>query len=113
MNVGIKRVEGMPYGVSPIVLPGLTYVYNHEVLDKVGEDSSFEGHGIKGGLPLIKQLGNGDRTLYMPDETEDIGLRVLCRNGDLYLYAWYRVLAYSYGGAGRVNFAPQGRASKK
>jgi hypothetical protein len=112
VNAGIKRADGMPYGVCPIVLPGLTQVYTHEVLDKVGEDLNFEGYGFKGGLPLIKQLEKGDRTLYLPDETENIGLRVLCRYRDLDLDAGDRGLSYA-DEAGRVSFAPQGLASKK
>jgi len=109
VNAGAEVDSSMPHGVKPIVLPGLTQVYQHEVLEKVGEDSSFDGYGLNGGLPLINQLGSGGRTLYMPDETEDIGLRVLYRDGDLSLFARGRDLAYSCGG-GRVNFAPQGRA---
>src|SRR3989344_1659974 len=112
VNSGIKRMDGMPYGVCPIILPGLTQVYTHEVLDKVGEDFNFEGYGLKGGLPIVKQLEKGDRTLYMPSETQDIGLRVLFRYGGLDLNARDWDLAGSYG-AGRVSFAPQGRSPKK
>jgi len=109
VNPGVEKDNGSNYGVKPIVLPGLTQVYTHEVLSKVGEDPNFDGYGLNGGLPLINQLGNGSRTLYMPDETEDIGLRVLYRNRVLVLYAWDRDLAGG-NGFGRVNFAPQARA---
>jgi len=108
VNAGGEVDADMPHGVRPIILPGLTQVYQHEVLEKVGEDSSFDGYGLNGGLPLINQLGSGGRTLYMPDETEDIGLRVLYRGWILVLVAWGRNLAYSVD-YGRVNFAPQGR----
>src|SRR3989344_5580694 len=82
------------------------------IIDKVGEDFNFEGYGLNGGLPIVKQLEKGDRTLYLPDETENIGLRVLYRNWDLDLNARYWDLANS-NVAGRVSFAPQGRSPKK
>jgi len=109
VNPGIEKDSGSNYGVKPIILPGLTQVYTHESLSKVGEDSNFDGHGLNGGLPLLNQLGKGNRTLYMPDETEDIGLRVLYRDWDLDLDAGSRGLADD-DGFGRVNFAPQARA---
>ncbi len=111
VSPGLEVDSSMPHGVKPIVLPGVTQAYAHEVLEKVGEDPNFEGYGLKGGLPLIKQLDNGDRTLYMPDETEDIGVRVLVRGRYSDLYARGRGLVDSYAD-GRVNFAPQARASK-
>jgi hypothetical protein len=104
VNAGAEVDSSMPHGVKPIVLPGLTQVYQHEVLEKVGEDPSFDGYGLNGGLPLLNQLGSGSRTLYLPDETEDIGLRALYRDRVLDLNAWYRDLAGSSRG-GRVNFA--------
>jgi hypothetical protein len=109
VNAGAEVDSSMPDGVRPIVLPGLTQVYQHEVLEKVGENPEFDGYGLNGGLPLLNQLGDGDRTLYMPDETKDIGLRVLCRDRDLVLNARDRYLAVSVDD-GRVNFAPQRRA---
>jgi hypothetical protein len=109
VNFGIEKDDGSNYGVKPIVLPGLTQVYTHEALSKVGEDPEFNGYGLNGGLPLLNQLGSGSRTLYMPDETKDMGLRVLFRDGGLVLYAWFRDLAVDYE-FGRVNFAPQARA---
>ena len=104
VNPGAEVDSSMPHGVKPIIIPGITQVYQHEVLEKVGEDPNFDGYGLEGGLPLLNQLGSGSRTLYMPDETEDIGLRVLFRYWDLYLYAGDWGLAYSISG-GRVNFA--------
>ena len=109
VNPGIEKDNGSNYGVKPIVLLGLTQVYTHEVLSKVGEDPNFDGYGLSGGLPLLKQLGKGDRTLYMPDEKSDIGLRVLFRSWNLGLFAGFRVLADD-DDTGRVNFAPQARA---
>ena len=104
-NPGAKTDTSMPYGVKPMIIPGITQVYKHEVLEKVrGKDPMFEGYGLDGGLPLIKQLGSGDRQLYLPDETSDIGVRLLCRCRNLSLDAWNYDLAYSSSG-GRVNFA--------
>ena len=110
VNPGAEVDSNMPHGVKPIIIPGITQVYQHEVLEKVGENPSFDGYGLNGGLPLLNQLGSGSRTLYMPDETEDIGLRVLYRDWVRDLYAGNDVLANS-DSVGRVNFAPQGRAS--
>ncbi len=109
VNAGLEKDSGSDYGVKPIVLPGLTQAYQHEVLEKVGKNPSFDGYGLNGGLPLLNQLEKGSRRLYMPDETEDIGLRVLYRVGGLSLNAWNRVLAGSNEN-GRVNFAPQGQS---
>jgi hypothetical protein len=108
VNAGGEVDADMPHGVKPIIIPGITQVYQHEVLEKTGEEPNFEGYGLNGGLPLLNQLEKGNRTLYMPDETEDIGLRVLYRNRYLDLGAWGGDLAYS-NDLGRVNFAPQGR----
>ncbi len=94
----------MPHGVKPIIIPGITQVYQHEVLEKVGEDPSFDGYGLERGLPLLNQLGSGSRTLYMPDETSDIGLRLLYRDGVHDLNARVVDLADS-DSDGRVNFA--------
>jgi len=104
VNAGIEVDSNMDYGIKPIILPGLTQVYPHEVLEKIGEDIKFEGYGLDNGLPLLNQLDDGNRTLYMPDETKDIGLRVLYRNRDLDLGAGDRDLSDS-GSDGRVNFA--------
>ena len=104
VNPGAEVDSSMPHGVKPIIIPGITQVYQHEVLEKVGEDPSFDGYGLNGGLPLLNQLGSGSRTLYMPDETSEIGLCVLCRDRDRVLSAWGVGLACS-GSGGRVNFA--------
>ena len=104
VNPGAEVDSSMPHGVKPIIIPGITQVYQHEVLEKVGEDPSFDGYGLNGGLPLLNQLGSGSRTLYMPDETENIGLCVLYRYWLLGLYAWNGNLANS-GEDGRVSFA--------
>ncbi len=112
VSPGLEKDSSMPHGVKPIILPGVTQAYTHEVLQKAGEDPNFEGYGLKGGLPLIKQLEKGDRTLYMPDETEDIGLRVLFRDrySDLDAGDWNLV---DSDAGGRVNFAPQAPSQKK
>jgi len=104
INPGAEVDLSMPHGVKPIIIPGITQIYQHEVLEKVGENPSFDGYGLNGGLPLINQLGSGSRTLYMPDETSEIGLRVLCRDRGHGLGAGSEGLADSSSG-GRVNFA--------
>lgn len=106
VNPGLEKDTNMPRGVKPIVLPGVTKVYQPEVLKKTGQNYKFE-YGLENGLPDVNQLGSGSRTLYMPSDNENIGLRVLIRNWDLDLYAGDGYLAVSYSG-GRVNFASQG-----
>ena len=103
VNPGAEVDSSMPHGVKPIIIPGITQVYQHEVLEKVGEDPNFDGYGLEGGLPLLNQLGSGSRTLCMPDETSNIGLHVLYRDWDRVLGAWSRDLADS-DSDGRVNF---------
>jgi hypothetical protein len=103
VNPGAEIDSSMPHGVKPIIIPGITQVYQHEVLESVEGERSFDGYGLNGGLPLLNQLGSGSRTLYMPDETTDIGLRVLCRNWGRGLVAGDWDLAVSDSG-GRVNF---------
>jgi len=104
VSAGGEVNSSMPHGVKPIIIPGITQVYAHEILNKTGENHKFDGYGLNGGLPLLNQLGKGSRTLYMPNETEYIGLRVLCRYWDLDLYAWNGDLVSS-DEDGRVNFA--------
>lgn len=112
VNAGLKLDSSAQHGVVPTILPGITRVYTHEILSKVGEDKTFEGYGLNGGLPNLKQWGKkGDRTLYLPDETEDIGLRVLIRYGSLNLGAGYWDLSCG-NEDGRVHFAPQGTRKK-
>ena len=105
VNAGLEKDSGSDYGVKPIVLPGLTQVYTHEILDKNGENHKFE-YGLEKGLPSVNEVGKGKRTLYMPSGN-DIGLRVLFRMRYLDLSAGYGYLSGSNVG-GRVNFAPQG-----
>src|SRR3989344_403568 len=112
VNAGMKIDSSAPHGVVPIIFPGISQVYAHEILSKAGEDKTFEGYGLNGGFPNLKQWDKeGDRTLYMPDETENIGLRVLIRNWDLDLSAGYGNLTND-NADGRVHFAPQGTRKK-
>lgn len=111
VNAGLAKDVDMPHGVKPIILPGTTFVYPHEALQKTGTNSTFE-YGTDRGLPPVSSLGRGTRTLYMPSETTDIGLRVLVRSGNLDLYARYRDLTNDRA-YGRVNFAHQGDGAKK
>ncbi|MFH1802510.1 MAG: hypothetical protein ABH864_03590 [archaeon] len=107
VNPGGVPDQNMSYGVKPIVIPGVTLVYLHEILDKTGVNHTFE-YGLSGGLPKEGEIGQGSRTLYMPSG-DDIGLRVLYRGGDLHLFARGEDLADS-NEYGRVHFAPQARA---
>ena len=102
VSAGGEVDSSMPQGVKPIIIPGITQVYTHEILNRTGENHKFE-YGLDRGLPVISEIGNGDRTIYMPNETEDIGLRVLCRDGGLGLDAGFGGLAGS-GSGGLVNF---------
>ena len=104
VNPGLEKDSSMPYGVKPIILPGLTQVYQHETLNKIG-DHKFE-YGLQYGLPSPGKLGQGSRTLYMPSENNKIGLMLLCRYWDFGLYARVDDLADS-GTGGRVSFAHQ------
>ncbi len=111
VNAGLAKDVDMPHGVKPIILPGTTFVYPHDVLQKTGTNSNFE-YGTARGLPSVSSLGKGTRTLYMPSDTSDIGLRVLIRDRYLSLDAGYSDLTGDYAG-GRVNFAHQGDGAKK
>ena len=102
VSAGGEVDSDMPHGVKPIIIPGITQVYAHEILDKTGENHKFE-YGLDRGLPAVSEIGNGDRTLYMPSG-DNIGLRVLFRDWDLDLVARDGDLAYS-DSDGRVNFA--------
>jgi len=46
VNPGLKKDTSMPHGCKLIVLPEITQAYGHEILEKVGEDPSFEVIGI-------------------------------------------------------------------
>ena len=102
VNAGGVPDQDMPHGVKPIIIPGITQVYTHEILNRTGENHKFE-YGLDRGLPAVSEIGNGNRTLYMPSG-DDIGLRVLFRDGDLDLVAGFWDLAVS-SSVGRVNFA--------
>jgi len=102
VNAGLEIDSNMSHGVKPMILQGLTKVYAHEVLDKTGENHKFE-YGLDRGLPSVNQLGQGDRTLYMPSGNK-FGLRVLYRFRVLVLSAWVDDLADSSVN-GRVTFA--------
>jgi len=102
VNAGGVPDQDMNYGVKPIIVPGVTLVYPHEILNRTGENHKFE-YGLDRGLPAVSEIGNGDRTLYMPSG-DNIGLCALYRNRVLDLDAGNRNLASS-GVGGRVNFA--------
>ncbi len=80
VNSGLDIDQTFPRGVKPKVIPGVTQVYGHETLKRTGQYHRFN-YGLENGLPSVSQLGNGNRTLFMPSENKDIGLRVLSRDG--------------------------------
>ena len=86
INPGLELDTSFPLGVKLVVLPGLTKAYVHETLKQTGRNHKFS-YGSDNGLPSVSELEKGSRNLYMPVETKDIGLRVLCRNRDLNLDA--------------------------
>ena len=90
-----------PKGVKPKIIPGATSVIVHSTLRQTGKDHKFS-YGLENGLP--QRLGRGNRTLWMPSQNEDIGLRVLYRNRYLDLDARYEYLDNSIEN-GRVTFA--------
>ena len=94
----------MPHGVKPIIIPGITQVYAHEILNRTGENHTFE-YGLDRGLPAVSEIGSGNRTIYMPSG-DNIGLCVLYRDWVLDLEARSGDLADS-GSVGRINFALQ------
>jgi len=100
VNAGLDTDADMPHGVKPIILPGITLVYPHETLKQTGKNHKFT-YGLQEGLPSPSELGTGSRTLHMPSENTDIGLRVLYRYRDLNLGAWYGLLTDS-DSVGRV-----------
>jgi len=102
VSAGGKVDSGMPHGVKPIIIPGITQVYTHEILNKTEENHNFE-YGLDRGLPAVSEIGRGTRTLYMPSG-DNLGLRVLYRYWDRDLYARVDGLANS-DSDGRVNFA--------
>jgi len=101
INPGIEKDASMPHGVKPIILPGLTDVYMHPILDST-KDFPFD-YGLEHGLPSVSSVGKGSRTFYIPGEKKP-GLRVLYRGWVLDLYAWGDDLTDSDPDA-RVNFA--------
>lgn len=105
VNAGGEPDQNMSYGVKPIVLSGLTQVYQHEVLDKTERDHKFE-YGLDRGLPAVKDIGKGNRILYISME-RNMGLRALFRNMVFGLDTRLKNFADMGSDDGRINFAPQ------
>lgn len=85
INAGLEKDSSMPHGVKPIILPGLTEVYIHPILQKIKSDREFKRtfeYGLEYGLPSINELGKGERELLcsLSYDQKSIGLRVLCRD---------------------------------
>ncbi len=85
VHAGLEKDSSKEYGVRPVVLPGLTQIYAHDTLNTQG-NNKFE-YGLDKGLPFSDELGHGERTLHLPSQKEDIGLRVLVRTGEFSLKA--------------------------
>jgi len=111
VNAGLEVDASMPYGARPIVIPGVTQIYHPQILEKTGNNYKFE-HGLDNGVPKFDENGKGNRTIYMPSENQNNGLRVLVRGGSSGLNARGGSLVSS-NADGRVNFAPQARTPKK
>ncbi len=103
INPGLDVDNSFSRGVKFKVIPGMTKAYKHEILKQTGKNYKFS-YGLDNGLPPVNQLGRGNRTLYMPSTSENLGLRALFRYGGLYLSAWFVFLDGSYA-VGRVTFA--------
>ena len=103
INVGLHFDNTFPKRVKPKIIPGVTQVLVHSTLRQTRQDHKFN-YGLENGLPSVQSLGTGSRTLWMPAQNEDIGLRVLYRSRDLSLSARIVFLDDSYE-LGRVTFA--------
>ncbi len=114
VNAGLEKDDAMLYGVKPIVLPGLTEVYAHPVLDYVGEWRFT--YGLDRGLPFPDGIGKdrnkGTRTLYMPSERHSLGLRPLFRYGAFALNGSMESLQVR-GLEGRITFAQRDGKDQK
>ena len=102
VNSGLELDPSSKYGVKPVVIEGITKVFVHETLNRTGNNKF--NYGSENGLPSTSELGTGDRTLWMPSQNNNPGLRVLVRGGGLNLGARGEYLDYSYV-VGRVSFA--------
>ena len=100
-NAGLEVDSDFNYGVKPIVIPGITQIYSHEILNKTGKNHKFE-YALENGLPNISEIEKGSRIIYMPSG-DNIGLRLLYRSRYSNLGARGRDLASS-NSDGRVNF---------
>ena len=99
VNSGLKRDEISNYGVSPIVLPGVTQVYTHEIFEKMRDKGNLledfcctygnnkvhrfdNSIGTEKGLPKLKSLKwdteRNSREIYIPKWSEN-GLLALCK----------------------------------
>ena len=103
VNAGAEFNSGMNYGIEPIIIPGITQVYPHEILYN-RKNYKFE-YGSKKGLPSSNSSG-GCRNFHLPDKKNKIGLRTLDRHWDLDLYARFWEFA-PLTSIGRINFAFQ------
>src|SRR3989344_1625004 len=102
VNAGLEVDASMPHGVRPIVIPGVSQIYHPKMLENTGSNYKFE-YGLDNGVPKFDETGKGKRTVYMPSETQNIGLRVLIRDRYSDLNVWNWNFVYS-DADGRVNF---------
>src|SRR3989338_9220361 len=94
VNAGLEVDASMPHGVRPIVIPGVSQIYHPKMLENTGSNYKFE-YGLDNGIPKFNETGEGKRIIYMPSETQNIGLRVLIRGRNSDLDAWVRYLVNS------------------
>lgn len=104
INAGIEKDSSMPHGLKPIVIPEVTLVYPHEILNETEKSYTFE-YALEDGLPLLSQTGIGERILTLPKEKYP-GLRTLFRSEEKYLHAWYKFFDSGYRN-GRVYFSAE------
>ncbi len=92
VNAGLK-VDSYSNGeryAELAVLPGITQVYRHELLacdslhqDPPGTHSVKFEFGLNGGLPMVKDIGKGERTIslpYFPDPDDKLRCQVFESN---------------------------------
>lgn len=78
VNAGLKKDDKMFHKTRPVIVPGMTRVYHHDILDKIGEEIWFS-HGLENGFPSIEQCSTtGNRRILLPT-ANSFGLAVFLR----------------------------------
>jgi hypothetical protein len=102
VNPGLEKDRNFKTGVRPIVLPGVTRVYDSEAINRPGGNYSFE-YGLENGVPSLTSMGNGERILKVHNTQ---GLYSFYRCSDFSLRFDERELAHSLSDS-RMTFAKQ------